>query len=186
MNRRIDIKSLIIGIFGTICAALAMGAASSSSPMPYGRFQLVIQEVENQTNQYVIDTSTGQVWRCTDDRNIFYAPKTPFEVSEMAVERESDLDSRLAAAIKITDSNMQNKAFAAIATYAAKKGKAEITKDILNKITQQSEKNQTAGNCAYFLGMAGKVQDAIIIADTINMQELRNEILLRIATTSQR
>lgn len=59
MNKQIDIKSLVIGILLTVCVILAMGARQSSVSTLFGRFQLAATE----NNAYIIDSTTGQVWR---------------------------------------------------------------------------------------------------------------------------
>ena len=77
MNKQIDIKSFIIGILATICIALAMGAGQSSTPVPYGRFQLV---TDQKSNAYIIDTRKGQVWTRggnAQSSHIFYSAKMP-------------------------------------------------------------------------------------------------------------
>ncbi len=81
MNRYVDFKSFIIGILITICIVLVMGSVSSSGVIPYGRFQLVIRQGNTTTpsGEFVIDTSTGQVWRSVDNRENFLAPKIHME-----------------------------------------------------------------------------------------------------------
>ncbi|MBN2183320.1 MAG: hypothetical protein JW715_15530 [Sedimentisphaerales bacterium] len=58
MKKQIDIKSLIIGILAAVCIMFVIGAGQNSRPIYYGRFQLVPVE----SDAYIIDTYTGQVW----------------------------------------------------------------------------------------------------------------------------
>jgi hypothetical protein len=60
MKKNLNITSLLLGAaLGVIATLTIAAAASSSSTLPYGRFQLIA------TDNYVfkIDTTTGQVWR---------------------------------------------------------------------------------------------------------------------------
>lgn len=55
---KIDIRSLIIGVFLTVVVFLALGAKPATAPHSCGRYQ--IEAAEHYA--YVIDTTTGRVW----------------------------------------------------------------------------------------------------------------------------
>ena len=56
MNKKIDIKSVLIGLGAGVLAMLALAAATSSGPI--GRYQIA----GTASHGLVIDTTTGQVW----------------------------------------------------------------------------------------------------------------------------
>ncbi len=58
--KKIDIKSLLVGTILGVCVLLALGAATGKQA-DIGRYQVV--HTDNQTTCFVIDTTTGQVWR---------------------------------------------------------------------------------------------------------------------------
>jgi hypothetical protein len=68
MKPQIDFKSVLIGILLALCVFLAMGAASSSHPMRNGRYHLA---AVGDDNAYIVDSSTGRVWRHRTHNNGF-------------------------------------------------------------------------------------------------------------------
>ena len=58
--KKIDIKSLLVGMILGVCVLLALGAATGKQA-DIGRYQVV--HTDNQSTCFVIDTTTGQVWR---------------------------------------------------------------------------------------------------------------------------
>ncbi len=55
---KIDMKSLAIGVLGSLVVFLALGAKQPSESHSCGRYQVESSEYY----AYVIDTTTGQVW----------------------------------------------------------------------------------------------------------------------------
>ena len=58
MNTKIDLKSAAIGLLAGILITVSMGAATKVTG-PAGRYQIT----GTHAHAFVIDTSTGQVWR---------------------------------------------------------------------------------------------------------------------------
>ena len=72
MNKTIDTRSLLTGLFMGILAVLCLGAALRHGNQP-GRFQLGVGDGQT---AYVIDTVSGQVWQKEDlKQKEFFAPK---------------------------------------------------------------------------------------------------------------
>ena len=58
--KTIDTKSLLIGLLFGVCVLLALGAASGKQD-DVGRYQVACPDSSSVC--FVIDTTTGQVWR---------------------------------------------------------------------------------------------------------------------------
>jgi len=58
--KKIDIKSLLVGMILGVCILFALGAASGSRA-DIGKYQVVC--LDNSSTCFVIDTTTGQVWQ---------------------------------------------------------------------------------------------------------------------------
>jgi hypothetical protein len=58
--KKIDIKSLLVGMILGVCVLLALGAATGKQA-DIGRYQVACPD--NQSTCFVIDTTTGQVWQ---------------------------------------------------------------------------------------------------------------------------
>jgi len=77
MMKSIDLKSFLIGGLLVLSVLCVLGAMPRLSPPgPVGRYALVVSHISDDNN-YVIDTTTGQVWsRSAQGRSdVFYAPK---------------------------------------------------------------------------------------------------------------
>ncbi|MFO1487871.1 MAG: hypothetical protein U1F65_05280 [Verrucomicrobiota bacterium] len=74
MKFKTNLASLLLGA-ALGCAAMLTMAATSSSTLPFGRFQLVVSE----NYLFKIDTSTGKVWRTftSSPSKEFMAPNIP-------------------------------------------------------------------------------------------------------------
>ena len=73
MNKTIDTRNLLTGLFLGAIAVLCLGAALRHGNQP-GRFQMGIGDGQT---AYVIDTVSGQVWQKEDLRQEeFLAPKS--------------------------------------------------------------------------------------------------------------
>ena len=57
--KKIDMKSLLVGMILGVCMLLALGA-STGKQADIGKYQVVCPD---QSTCFVIDTTTGQVWR---------------------------------------------------------------------------------------------------------------------------
>ena len=58
--KKIDIKSLLVGMILGVCVLLALGAATGKQA-DIGRYQVACPD--NQSTCFVIDTATGQLWQ---------------------------------------------------------------------------------------------------------------------------
>ena len=58
--KKIDIKSLLVGMILGVCVLLALGAATGKQA-DIGRYQVACPD--HASTCYVIDTTTGQVWQ---------------------------------------------------------------------------------------------------------------------------
>ena len=58
--KKINIKSLLVGMILGVCVLLALGAATGKRA-DIGRYQVACPD--NQSTCFVIDTTTGQVWQ---------------------------------------------------------------------------------------------------------------------------
>jgi hypothetical protein len=65
--KKIDKKSLLVGMILGVCVLLALGAATGRQA-DIGRYQVVACP-DNQSTCFVIDTTTGQVWRRFGESN---------------------------------------------------------------------------------------------------------------------
>ncbi|MBP7053111.1 MAG: hypothetical protein KBE65_19060 [Phycisphaerae bacterium] len=71
MAKRVDSKSVLLGVVlgGALCVLI--GAAASPSNGPVGRFEIAC----TQNGAYLVDTTTGQVWH--NSERGFRSPKPP-------------------------------------------------------------------------------------------------------------
>jgi hypothetical protein len=58
--KKIDIKSLLVGMILGVCVLLALGAATGKQA-DIGRYQVACPD--NPNTCFVIDTTTGQLWQ---------------------------------------------------------------------------------------------------------------------------
>jgi len=96
---------------------------------------------------------------------------------------DSQLELRLNAAGRINDSDLKNKALVNIALAASKTDKLDLMKNSLARINDQSERNKAVEACVINLAKEMRTEEALLIVDMINDQNLKNDILMQIATS---
>jgi hypothetical protein len=101
---------------------------------------------------------------------------------EKAGSTDSALKGRLSAALAINEQRMREDAVAAVAIDAAKAGNAAVVTKALSQVRGQKRRDDLRSSCAFDLAMAGKLQEAVEIAKTIDVTSLKDETLKRIAT----
>jgi hypothetical protein len=84
------------------------------------------------------------------------------------------LKARLSAALAINVESMRQGAVAAVAIDAAKAGNAEAAREALAHINVFKTLNRLRSECAIHLARAGKFEEAIAMAKTINVLALEN------------
>ncbi len=60
--KTINTKSFLIGLLFGVCALLALGAASGKQE-DVGRYQVVCPYTNSSSTCFVIDTTTGRLWK---------------------------------------------------------------------------------------------------------------------------
>ena len=74
MHHSIDIKSVFIGVLGTVLILCLVGAVPITAPEEYRRFQIAT----NDSHAFILDSATGQVWS-----SLFFAsPETGIGITD--------------------------------------------------------------------------------------------------------
>lgn len=98
-----------------------------------------------------------------------------------ASDSNSSFEDRLQAAKLINVSSEKNAALEKLVGDAAREGLGKIVVEAIAEINQTEIRNSAAANAADLLVKAGKIQDATKVAELINVTDLRNEVLSKIA-----
>jgi len=82
---------------------------------------------------------------------------------------KNDAESRLKAAMAISNESMRDTSLSNVAEYAADKGDTQVVLKALHAIGNTSLKDNHAQTCAYKLHKAGQVDGAVWAAKAISM-----------------
>jgi hypothetical protein len=99
MNKPIDPRNMLTGIFLGVLVVLCLGAALRHGNQP-GRFQLGVGDGQT---AYVIDTASGQVWEKQDlNQKEFFAPKgfSPKSANDFTEREMKELGQRMVQVAK--------------------------------------------------------------------------------------